>query len=402
MLAGTGELASGRRPPRARARDRRLPRARGGVRARQPGSEPMRVVSVRIPDPVTPAADDRGRRGRAVVRRLADQEAQDATTARTFRIVADPSTGLRSATHFVGYVPTERAPGALPHLRRSHLRARGRGRTAHRRRPDPGRRRLVPRAAGADRALPREHRRGRHAPRRRVPAGRLAGGRVLPGRHPGIPGDAAGHVRMTHVVKDPHRRSSSANEGTHQPRRHGPDRSGRGRLREQQQQQHEQRSCQQQRQFDSGRRQSRSSSKSCTASIAIEAPITGPVAQVGLEQLHFAQLAVADDNAANHTNITLVQDDTQLTPSLAVPKTAVDRRHRTRSRRRPGRQPGGRGRRAALRQGRDGVHLGLGDDAGADDQRQEPDVLPRRPRRRRPGSAGRQLHRQPPAPEGAC
>ena len=46
----------------------------------------------------------------------------------------------------------------------------------------------------------------------------------------------------------------------------------------------------------------------------IEAPFTGPVAQVGLEQLHFAQLAVADDNKANGTNVTLVQDDTQLTP----------------------------------------------------------------------------------------
>jgi branched-chain amino acid transport system substrate-binding protein len=63
-----------------------------------------------------------------------------------------------------------------------------------------------------------------------------------------------------------------------------------------------------------------SSSKSCTASIAIEGPFTGPVAQVGLEQLHFAQLAVADDNAANHTNVTLAQDDTQLTPSIAVSK----------------------------------------------------------------------------------
>jgi branched-chain amino acid transport system substrate-binding protein len=62
------------------------------------------------------------------------------------------------------------------------------------------------------------------------------------------------------------------------------------------------------------------SSKSCTASIAIEGPFTGPVAQVGLEQLHFAQLAVADDNAANHTNVTLAQDDTQLTPSIAVSK----------------------------------------------------------------------------------
>jgi len=64
-----------------------------------------------------------------------------------------------------------------------------------------------------------------------------------------------------------------------------------------------------------------SASKSCTASIAIEGPFTGPVAQVGLEQLHFAQLAVADDNAANSTDVTLAQDDTQLTPSTATTKT---------------------------------------------------------------------------------
>jgi mannose-6-phosphate isomerase-like protein (cupin superfamily) len=47
---------------------------------------------------------------RVVVRRLADQQAHGATTEREFRIVADPSTGLRSATHFVGYVPPGRAP----------------------------------------------------------------------------------------------------------------------------------------------------------------------------------------------------------------------------------------------------------------------------------------------------
>ena len=75
-----------------------------------PGSEPLRVVSVRIPDPVTPAADTEAGEARAVVRRLAEQEEQEATTSRTFRIVADPSTGLQSATHFVGYVPTDRAP----------------------------------------------------------------------------------------------------------------------------------------------------------------------------------------------------------------------------------------------------------------------------------------------------
>jgi branched-chain amino acid transport system substrate-binding protein len=65
---------------------------------------------------------------------------------------------------------------------------------------------------------------------------------------------------------------------------------------------------------------STSASTKCTASIALEGPLTGPVSQLGLEQLHFAQLAVANDNAANHTNVSLAQDDTQLTPSLAVSK----------------------------------------------------------------------------------
>ena len=64
-----------------------------------------------------------------------------------------------------------------------------------------------------------------------------------------------------------------------------------------------------------------SSGKSCKATLAIEGPFTGPVAQVGLEQLHFAQLAVATDNKANGTSVNLVQDDTQLTPSLATQKT---------------------------------------------------------------------------------
>lgn len=67
----------------------------------------LRIVSVRVPDPVdaTPGAE-----GAAVVRRLADQEAEQATADREFRIVNGPSTGLRSATHFVGYIPVGRAP----------------------------------------------------------------------------------------------------------------------------------------------------------------------------------------------------------------------------------------------------------------------------------------------------
>ncbi len=59
----------------------------------------------------------------------------------------------------------------------------------------------------------------------------------------------------------------------------------------------------------------------CTASIGFEGPITGPVAPLGTEQLHFAQLAVSMDNAANKTKISLVQGDTQLQPAQATTVT---------------------------------------------------------------------------------
>ena len=59
----------------------------------------------------------------------------------------------------------------------------------------------------------------------------------------------------------------------------------------------------------------------CVASIGMEGPLTGPVAVLGQEQLHFAELAVATDNAANKTNISIVQGDTQLTPSIATTVT---------------------------------------------------------------------------------
>jgi mannose-6-phosphate isomerase-like protein (cupin superfamily) len=78
-----------------------------------PGSEfvlesaagaPLRVVAVRVPDPSP------GPPSPASVTRLDDLQLEPATTQREFRIVADPDTGLRSATHFVGYIPTDRAP----------------------------------------------------------------------------------------------------------------------------------------------------------------------------------------------------------------------------------------------------------------------------------------------------
>jgi branched-chain amino acid transport system substrate-binding protein len=61
--------------------------------------------------------------------------------------------------------------------------------------------------------------------------------------------------------------------------------------------------------------------KSCVASVGFEGPITGDVAQLGTEQLHFAQLAVSMDNKANKTKIKLVQGDTQLDPSQATTVT---------------------------------------------------------------------------------
>jgi branched-chain amino acid transport system substrate-binding protein len=61
--------------------------------------------------------------------------------------------------------------------------------------------------------------------------------------------------------------------------------------------------------------------KSCVASVGMEGPLTGPVAVLGQEQLHFAQLAAASDNLANKTKISIVQGDTQLNPAQATTVT---------------------------------------------------------------------------------
>ena len=59
----------------------------------------------------------------------------------------------------------------------------------------------------------------------------------------------------------------------------------------------------------------------CVASIGMEGPLTGPVAVLGQEQLHFAALAVLKDNLANKTRISIVQGDTQLNPAIATTVT---------------------------------------------------------------------------------
>ena len=53
----------------------------------------------------------------------------------------------------------------------------------------------------------------------------------------------------------------------------------------------------------------------------MEGPLTGPVAVLGQEQLHFAELALAADNLRNKTKITMVQGDTQLNPAMATTVT---------------------------------------------------------------------------------
>src|SRR6201997_3242929 len=59
----------------------------------------------------------------------------------------------------------------------------------------------------------------------------------------------------------------------------------------------------------------------CAATIGMEGPLTGSVAPLGQEQLHFAELAVSMDNTANKTHIALAQGDTQLVPSQATTVT---------------------------------------------------------------------------------
>ena len=71
----------------------------------------------------------------------------------------------------------------------------------------------------------------------------------------------------------------------------------------------------------SGTSSASAATKSCVASVGFEGPITGPVAPLGTEQLHFAQLARVTDNLTNKTDIHLVQGDTQLNPAQATTVT---------------------------------------------------------------------------------
>jgi mannose-6-phosphate isomerase-like protein (cupin superfamily) len=70
------------------------------------GSAPLEVLVVEVPDP--PAGVELG--DRRVTLRLDENEAQQATADREFRLVVTPEAGCGSVTQFVGYIPQGRAP----------------------------------------------------------------------------------------------------------------------------------------------------------------------------------------------------------------------------------------------------------------------------------------------------
>ena len=146
---------------------------------------------------------------------------------------------------------------------------------------------------------------------------------------------------------------------------------------------------------------SASSGSKCSVSVGFEGPITGQVAVLGDEQLAFAKLAVADDNKANGTNITLVQGDTQLTPSIA---TTVTQQMISNSKVVAVVGPAGSQEVEAVGPlfGRAGLAFISGSATKTDaDRRVEPDVLPGRLEGQRAGTAGCELRDQDPASEGA-
>lgn len=71
-------------------------------------AEPAEIVSVRV---TNPAGDEVAVGDRRTISPLNSQEVGKATAGREYRVLADPSTGFRSGTHFVGDVPVgEPAP----------------------------------------------------------------------------------------------------------------------------------------------------------------------------------------------------------------------------------------------------------------------------------------------------
>jgi mannose-6-phosphate isomerase-like protein (cupin superfamily) len=70
------------------------------------GPEQLEVLVVEVPEPT----DDVPLGDRRVTLRVDENETQQATANREFRLVVAPESGCGSVTQFVGYIPTGRAP----------------------------------------------------------------------------------------------------------------------------------------------------------------------------------------------------------------------------------------------------------------------------------------------------
>lgn len=62
----------------------------------------------------------------------------------------------------------------------------------------------------------------------------------------------------------------------------------------------------------------RKAATSCSGSVGLMAPLTGSVAVIGQQQLHWGQLAATIYNRQNHTHFSVVQGDTQFQPAQAT------------------------------------------------------------------------------------
>ena len=356
---------------------------------RNDGAEPLRISSVRIPDPAPPAqTPDAAVVNRTVVRRLADQAARGATTDREFRIVADPSTGLRSATQFVGYIPTAKAPDHFHTYDEVIHVLDGEGvfhAAGEERELQPGATielRRGPSTAWRTRARRRCACWPCSAPpaRRRPPTTRT--GRRLTPTLPHLTLQTLRPIGGVPKNEKVHERCAVALHAR------------RGGLRQQQQQQYNQQQRIQRCHVDLGEHQLQGghrdrgsvhgSGRPARAGAAALRTARGRQGQQGERHQRHAgpgrHAADAVDRGHRRRNAIIASNAVAaIGPAGSQEVEAVG---------------------PTVRQGRDRVRLRLGDAAGADHERQEPDVLPRRPGRRRPGPAGRELHHQPPAPEG--
>jgi mannose-6-phosphate isomerase-like protein (cupin superfamily) len=102
ILAGTGALLLGEQEIEFGPESGIQIAPGQAYRLRADGPADVDLVSVCV---LRSAADEVPTGPRRVISRLGEQDVGRATAGREYRILAGPETGLRSGTHFVGYIP---------------------------------------------------------------------------------------------------------------------------------------------------------------------------------------------------------------------------------------------------------------------------------------------------------